>query len=81
MTELQPVPRVCICDSNDDEQQQQQQQQENKIKMIVSNRCLISCTRWKLPSGSNSKKSNCYTRKMEEAHSSRSFLTIYQLTQ
>jgi hypothetical protein len=50
--------------------------------MIVSNRCLISCTRWKqLPSGSNSKKSHCYTWKMEEAHSSKSFLTIYQLTQ
>lgn len=75
MTELQPVPSIC----NDDEQQQEEE--ENKIKIIVSNRCLISRTWWKqLPSGSNSKKSNCYTWKMEEAHSSKSFLTTYQLT-
>jgi len=33
MNELQPVPRVCICDDDDDDQQQQQQ---NKIKMIMS---------------------------------------------
>jgi hypothetical protein len=31
MNELQPVPRVYICDDDDE-----QQQQENKIKMIMS---------------------------------------------
>jgi hypothetical protein len=31
MTELQPVPRVCICEEDDDEEQEE----ENKIKMIT----------------------------------------------
>jgi len=31
MTELQPVPRVCICDEDDDEEEEE----ENKIEMIT----------------------------------------------